>query len=219
MKLQFETFEVLLERKNIKNMYLKIRPSGEIVVTANSKMELSFIKDFILSKETWIHQKLQQIANTSTVLSKDEIRYLGQTLKKRRLASNHTCFSIEADSLRQEMPPSVSEERAERLCEAWLQKQLEALIHQYMRKYWRYFEQSGIRPVEVKYRQMTSTWGVCRPVRGSITFNKRLIHEKETFIEYVVVHELCHLSHPNHSTKFYELVACLLPQWKVYAKK
>ncbi|MEO3111718.1 YgjP-like metallopeptidase domain-containing protein, partial [Turicibacter sanguinis] len=58
MKLQFETFEVLLERKNIKNMYLKIRPSGEIVVTANSKMELSFIKDFILSKETWIHQKL-----------------------------------------------------------------------------------------------------------------------------------------------------------------
>lgn len=218
MKLQFETFEVLLERKNIKNMYLKIKPSGEIVVTANSKMELSFIQDFIQSKESWIHKKQQQIAKASTILLQDEVRYLGQTLKKRRLASKQTCFSIEGDRLRQEMPPSVSEEKADRLCEAWFQAQLETLIHQYMRKHWRYFEQSGVRPVEVKYRLMTSTWGVCRPVRGCITFNKRLIHEKETFIEYVVVHELCHLIHPDHSAKFYDLVGHLLPEWKAYAK-
>ena len=217
--LQFENFEVHIERKKIKNMYLRIKPSGEIVVSAHPKVELRTIKEFIRVKEAWILQKKEYISRQNPVINNDEIRYLGQSFKKRRLASNQVSFSIKDQILRQELPPSMSDEKANCLYEAWLQKQLEHIILSYMRRYWSYFDSLGIRPVEVKYRLMTSTWGVCRPVRGCITFNKRLIHEKESFIEYVVVHELCHLIHPNHSSKFYELVESLLPSWRIVSKR
>lgn len=218
-RLQFEKFEVRLERKQIKNMYLRIKPSGEIVVSAPPKMEFAIIRDFLIAKESWILKKQQQLSHQSHTLTQDEVRYLGQTIKKQRLASRQTQVRVENGVLRLEMPPSISEDRANRLCEAWLLQQLETLINQYLKRYWWYFNQQGVRPIEIKYRQMTSTWGVCRPVRGSITFNKRLIHENPEFIEYVVVHELCHLVHPDHSAKFYKLVGELLPNWKTYSNR
>ena len=92
--------------------------------------------------------------------------------------------------------------------------QLQEMIHTYVMTYWPYFQDRGIAPIETKYRQMTSTWGVCRPTRGTITFSKQLIHQSPAFVEYVVVHELCHLLQPNHSAKFYALVEELLPSWK-----
>lgn len=217
--LQFENFEVHIERKKIKNMYLRIRPSGEIVVSAHPKVELRTIKEFIQLKEPWILQKKEYILKQNQIIEDNEIRYLGQIFKKQRLASNEISFFIKDQVLRQELPPSISDEKANRLFEVWLQQQLEQIILSYMRRYWPYFSSLGIRPVEVKYRLMTSTWGVCRPVRGCITFNKRLIYEKQSFIEYVVVHELCHLVHPNHSLKFYELVESLLPSWKTASKR
>lgn len=217
--LQFETFEVRIERKNIKNMYLRIKPSGEVVVSAHPKMDLAIIQDFLVSKESWILKKKQQLRVQNPTLKSDEIRYLGQSVTKRRLAANQMSFGVVEGMLRMELPPRISEERANRLCESWLQEQLESLVMLYLKKYWWYFKQQGIRPVEIKYRQMNSTWGVCRPVRGCITFNKRLIHEKPEFIEYVVLHELCHLIHPNHSAKFYTLVSDLLPNWKAYSNR
>ena len=102
------------------------------------------------------------------------------------------------------------------LSEAELRNLLHEKITFYYKKYWPFFAEFGLQPVEFKYRVMKSTWGVCRPTAGTITFNKRLVHQPVTFIEYVVLHEMCHLLIPNHGRDFYELVASHMPQFREF---
>ncbi len=211
--------EVKIERKPIKNMYLRVKPNGDVMVSAHPKMELNLIEQFLRTKRSWIHQKRQHaMSRDHLTVTESEVRYLGKTLKKQRLAASKINILIQADVIRMELPPRLTPTKAEALLQEWLLEQLDKTIRCYLKRYWPYFAANGIRPVEVKYRQMTSTWGVCRPIRGTITFNKRLIHERVEFIEYVVVHELCHLVHPDHSTRFYHLLEQLMPNWRRFQR-
>ena len=66
---------------------------------------------------------------------------------------------------------------------------------------------------EIKYRRMNKRWGSCTP-SGVITFNTELIKAPTHCIDYVVLHELCHLVHVGHNAKFYHLLDVLMPDWK-----
>ena len=61
---------------------------------------------------------------------------------------------------------------------------------------------------------MKSRWGSCLPGKGTITLNLRLMAYPLSCVEYVVLHELCHFVHPNHSPAFHALMTALMPDWK-----
>jgi predicted metal-dependent hydrolase len=64
----------------------------------------------------------------------------------------------------------------------------------------------GVTPAGVSVREFKSRWGSCDK-RGKVTFNWRIIKAPHSIVDYVVLHELCHLVHPNHSKEFWMLVA------------
>lgn len=70
----------------------------------------------------------------------------------------------------------------------------------------------SVRPRSVRVRFATSRWGSCG-IRGDLSFNSRLGILDSELIEYVAVHELCHLKQMNHSAAFWEEVASALPHW------
>lgn len=70
------------------------------------------------------------------------------------------------------------------------------------------------QPIQIRLRNMKSQWGNCRPLTRTVTFNLQLAHQPLPFREYIIVHELCHLSVPNHSPAFHALVTRYLPDWK-----
>lgn len=72
----------------------------------------------------------------------------------------------------------------------------------------------GVKVTAVRYQEMISRWGSCRPKTGRITLNLQLARYPEACIEYVLVHELCHLLHPNHSPAFYAAMTHWLPDWQ-----
>ena len=67
----------------------------------------------------------------------------------------------------------------------------------------------GAKTPEIKYRRMNKRWGSCTP-SGVIIFNTELIKAPTRCIDYVVLHELCHLVHEGHSAKFYHLLDVLM---------
>lgn len=71
---------------------------------------------------------------------------------------------------------------------------------------------------EVKYRKMKSRWGSCSSAKV-LTFNTELIKTKKELIDYVVVHELAHLKHMNHSRAFHSFVDRYLPNSKGYRQE
>lgn len=72
----------------------------------------------------------------------------------------------------------------------------------------------GVQATHVTLREMTSKWGSCRPRTARLTLNLRLGAYAPELIEYVVVHELCHLRHADHSAAFYGELARWLPDWR-----
>jgi predicted metal-dependent hydrolase len=71
----------------------------------------------------------------------------------------------------------------------------------------------GVPFPEIKVRKMKRRWGSCQ-TNGCITLNLRLIQASIPYIDYVMIHELCHLVEPNHSRRFYALLDALLPDWR-----
>lgn len=72
----------------------------------------------------------------------------------------------------------------------------------------------GVKAGKLAYRNMTSRWGSCQPSTGRICINTRLALYPPECLEYVVVHELCHLLVRNHGSEFWGLVEAALPHWR-----
>lgn len=72
----------------------------------------------------------------------------------------------------------------------------------------------GIEKPILRIRKMETQWGSCLAKKGIITLNTRLLEAPRNCIEYVVMHELCHFVHANHSKRFYQFLTMLMPDWK-----
>lgn len=72
----------------------------------------------------------------------------------------------------------------------------------------------GVRSGEIAYRSMTSRWGSCNPKTGRICLNVQLAKFPPECLEYVVVHELCHLLERGHGPRFKALMDSFLPDWR-----
>ena len=79
------------------------------------------------------------------------------------------------------------------------------------------FEEQGFKPSGLIIRTMKRRWGSCSN-KGIITLSTELIKLHDIYIEYVIIHELCHLKHHNHGAGFYKLLSELSPEWKEVRK-
>lgn len=80
------------------------------------------------------------------------------------------------------------------------------------------FTRYDISEPELQIRHMPTRWGSCT-TKGKVILNPELIKAPKGSIEYVIIHELCHLIHHNHTKAFYELQESIMPDWKKWKKR
>jgi predicted metal-dependent hydrolase len=80
------------------------------------------------------------------------------------------------------------------------------------------YEDQMFKPTGLVIRTMKRRWGSCSN-RGKITLSTELIKLPDLYIEYVIIHELCHLRHHNHGAGYYKLLSGLFPEWKSVRKE
>ena len=96
---------------------------------------------------------------------------------------------------------------------------LEETVRFYCDKLFPYYEAKGISYPELKFRNMTSQWGNCRPKQSILTFNTNLCFAPKVCVWYVVCHEWTHFLVPNHSEAFYRELGMICPNWKELRKQ
>ncbi len=102
-------------------------------------------------------------------------------------------------------------------------KRLETMIKRYKKAARTQFENrvayyhtiTGGHYTSITVRDQKSRWGSCSS-KGTLSFNYRLIFAPPRVLDYVVVHELCHLTHMNHSKDFWNMVGEVMPDYKLY---
>lgn len=219
---QGENIVYELTRKSVKNVNLRIRPDGSVVVSANRRVTLAFLDDFVRSKAEFIRAAKQRCKERAEgrqerrYLSGEQIAFCGRKLTLSVMfRQNRQCIVRRVGETLELYAPmdSAPTQRADAI-EHWYRREAAAYLPALCRRWYPAFEEKGIAYPKLRIRKMTSRWGVCQPKNGIITLSTMLMQVPEEAAEYVVVHEFSHFLVPNHSERFYAVVASVLPDWK-----
>lgn len=209
--------EIAVQRKNIKSIHLSVYPPKAIVkISAPLGTSESYIKNFALSKWTWITEKRTEILdsykeNKEKEYVSGESHLLFGTEYRLFVAVNQNeteSVCIEGDYLKISVK---KRENTKAVLYNFYKVQLRERVERLINKW------EAILKVHcecVKYRTMKTRWGSCIPAKKSITFNINLAQKDIECVEYVVVHELIHLIEPTHSTEFYKILENNIHNWK-----
>ncbi len=210
--------EIELIRKPIKNIYLSVRPGGQVRITAPSRLSVRDLDYFVAEKLEWIKKQLALMAQrpeesqaAPEYRTGEEHLLWGRRLPLELIQSPRLKAELADGKILLSAPRGSSAEERRQLLESFCRSQLRAALPRLLEK-WQ--PAVGARCSGWQIRDMKSRWGSCNVRTGKLCFNLRLVQKPPRCLEYVVVHELCHLHVPNHSPRFWALVAAQLPDWK-----
>ncbi|ASS37780.1 M48 family metallopeptidase [Mogibacterium pumilum] len=214
-----ETLVYTLERKNVRNINLRIRPDASICVSAPRRVPLAEIEEFMISKGAFVINALARIkgdkADKSRYDDGDKAYFLGRPLDVKLLQRPRVCVSIEGDLLLVQMPEATNAAARIDVVKRWYSKQASEIFMSVVHEVYDEFRRTYRVPFpHVTIRQMKSRWGSCRPDLGKITLNLLLVTASYEELRYVIVHEFAHFIEANHSEAFWCIVSRFEPCYK-----
>ncbi len=218
-----EDIVITLERKKIKNMYLRVLPpNGAVKVSAPLFLSDKDIYDFVKSRKDWILKKqkliLENKIKSPLKYVNGEKHFLWGKEYALQLITNETFKNVivdyEESVLYLPVPKRSTIEKRQKILTEFYRNQLELAISPVLDKCVKIV---GKKPRDVNVRKMKN-WGNCKQ-DGRITLNLNLAKKDPLCLEYVIIHELCHLIEFNHSKKFKRLMDKFCPNWKEIKKK
>ena len=212
----------LLTRKPVKNVNLRIKPEGEVLVSASNSVPTDFIDAFIEKKQRYIFSVLSRYEEKKKLFQAVSKRYvsgesydlLGKSLRLKVEANKEENVYTDGVYIFLKVKDKDDFRHKEIMMSKWLKQYQTSVFEELLQEKYLLFEKYGVTYPTLKIRNMTSRWGSCQPKKGIITLNSKLIEAPRNCIEYVILHELVHFIHPNHSRQFWDFVAMMMPDWK-----
>lgn len=193
-------YPVIVEKKNNKNTYIKIKEDMTIYVTTNYLTSKGQIKRLLDSEKVYLNKTL---INVRRKYEKDkDFYFLGQKYDIIIVRFD----KVEIDDYKIYTPSIESLEK-------WLKKQMLKIFNERLEYNYNLFEEKIPFP-KLKTRKMKTRWGVCNKRDDSITLNSKLIRYSLEEIDYVIIHELSHFVHFDHSKAFWQTVSKYMPNYK-----
>lgn len=199
-----------------RSVALQIR-DGQLTVLAPAGVAKQQIDGFILHKQQWVARHLQlqqQAAVPPDYLLAGLLPLLDEKLQLKVVSDSCSAVSRDGQTLWLQLSNRVSTARRRQkqleLLGAWYQQQAELWFAARV-AYWQ--QQMQVQASAVHIKNWQSKWGSCTS-KGLLSFNWRLMLAPCWVADYVVVHELAHLSHMDHSSAFWQRVAKFYPEFK-----
>ena len=213
----FGLLEYTLTRKKVKNINLRVHPDGEVLVSAPSRCPQREIDLFLRSRIQWI----RQVQSRCMPAQNSMLPYSsGQTLLclgRRITLQLHTGpqrVEMEQNELHLTLPQPQNQEMVRRMLERFSDDYCRQIFSTLLDQVYPITKPWNIPFPALRIRLMTSRWGSCIPGKRVITLNKALIQAPVECVEYVILHELAHFLHPDHSSRFHRQMDLWLPDWK-----
>lgn len=194
-------YDIVIEKKKIKNIYLKVKEDLKIYISCNRFTLNNQIEKLINDNYKTICKMIDKQENRRNknkdfyyLGNKYDIVYVDEVDEVN--ISDCKIFAKDQDSL-----------------EKWLNKQTKLIFSKRL-ELCKSKVLEELPKINLKIREMKTRWGVCNRGNNNVTLNSKLIRYNEEIIDYVIFHELCHFTHPNHSSDFWRLVCKYVPNYK-----
>ena len=225
---QYKNKEISVSFKfsNRKTVGIAVQAHKKIEVTAPVGTDFAYIKRVINRKSKWIFKQLEKLEKYKMIEQKKQYAG-GKTLK--RLGREYMIKVIQIPDFEEEnivkeyklvkvyVHNSSEKERIHLLIEDWYRNEAMVYLAKKFEQCYEKFKKYGLPKPLYYLRYMKRRWGSCT-AKGNILLNPDIFQFPTHLIEYVIMHELCHLKHRDHSRKFYYFLDTVLPDWKERAK-
>ncbi len=214
-EIQFPDFTVHVERKSIRNLYIRIKEDGRVVLSCPRSTTDREIQSLIRSRYRWIvchRQKVLDnlVARPSYCRSGETIPLWGSGYRLRVVeTSAPASVTLEGDEIVLSGPPMDAAGRKQQL-DAFYRAQLNTAVPLWMEKA---VAATGLRPNEWRIRNMHTRWGSCNVPKRRVWLSLNLAKYPPECLYAVIIHELCHFLEPGHNPRFYHLMDRFYPDW------
>ena len=202
----FNVYEVIIEKKNNKNLYIRVTDDLKIKVTCPYLYSKKMIKDIINNNSKSIIRMINSKIKENNRHIKDENKLLDKDINVIYKDVKKPLF----DGLNLKI-------KDKNMLDKWYKEKALQLFQIYLDEAYDVFEEKIPYP-KLKVRKMKTRWGVCNKRDNSVTLNLDLIKKDPSYLNYVIVHELSHFVHFNHSKSFWQLVEKYCPEYKKVRK-
>lgn len=211
------------QKGNLLKITVKREP--RIEVRAPRFFSEKYLFQELENRAEWISKQLQKLDTMIPVRSVFEYResevhlFMGSEYPLRIQHGKRAKVWLSLFGIEIEVPDPANAEQARKALLNWYAEQTAEYVSQ---RAWffvnRMFPEPFERRLEFKFRKMKTVWGSCS-AKGTLIFNKQLIRLPRELIDYIIIHELCHLKQLNHSAAFYTELEAHLPEWKDLTKR
>lgn len=187
--------------KNKKNLSMKLNSKGELVVYAPTDISIEYIEKILNSKEKWITTNINKIEKSKINNNYSKIHFLGNEFTSKIELSNDDNIYFEKDILIIKSR-NLDDTYIENLLSNWYKMQANIIVKDRVDKL---AAKCSLFPTKSIIRNQKTRWGSCNS-KKEIRLNWRLILMPYYVMDYIIIHELCHLKYMNHSKDFWSLV-------------
>ena len=212
-------FERVAKQGNSSKVLIKVHPDCRVVVSAPNSATNSEVIAATQKRSHWIAQQLRAFREQSAhinprqYISGESHYYLGKQYQLKVIEDSRLPQGVKL--LRGKIEVNVrnkSAQKVQQLLNEWYRqrakivfaKRLDIVLEQAL-----WVQQ---RP-DFRILSMQTQWGSCSP-HGRLTLNPYLVKAPTECIDYVILHELCHIAEHNHSERFYQLLGQVMPNWQ-----
>jgi predicted metal-dependent hydrolase len=195
-------------------------PSGRVRVAAPLRINDEAVKLAVISRLSWIRRQRNHFVSQERQSQREFVtgeshyfqgrRYRLSVIERAGPALVHLANSR---TIQLFIPPGAHADTREATIQQWYRRSLQKRIPQLLAK-WE--AKLGVSNSEVRIRRMKTRWGSCNDNEGRIWLNLELAKKPPACLEYILVHEMVHLSERHHNERFRRLMDLHMPNWRVY---
>lgn len=216
-----KTIDFRLEYSDRKSLGITVTPEMEVLVKAPTGTSLEIVKDKVRKKAPWIVKQqsfflsFHPKSTKRKFISGETHLYLGRQYRLQIELDQNESVKLKGKFI---IVTTTEKSRTEILLKNWYLQHAKDRFTNIAAPLIEKFKRYNVEPSAITLREMPTRWGSCTP-KGKIILNPELIKAPKGCIEYVIVHELCHLIHHDHTQKFFDLQNKEMKDWQKWKTK